>query len=189
MRKVVTLFGTYSTRPGEPLYEKAYRIGYDLASAGFVVCNGGYDGTMEAACKGAKDAGGRTIGVTCDVFSDYRGTPLKANPYVDQEIRCTNVFSRIEEMMRLGNAYVVLEGGTGTLTELAIVWEFVCKGLIDRRPIVLVGDFWMPVVECVARARAKSAAYVTMARRPEAVVSTILAANPATSAGASEAGR
>jgi uncharacterized protein (TIGR00725 family) len=146
-----------------------------LAQTGFVVCNGGYDGTMEAACKGAKDAGGRTIGVTCDIFDDYRGIPLKANPYVDREIRHANVFSRIEEMMRLGDAYVVLEGGTGTLSELAIVWEFVCKELIDRRPIVLVGEFWAPVVECIAKGRAKSAAYVTIARQPDDVVPAILA--------------
>lgn len=172
-RRIVTIFGSYSPRPGEPLYELAYRIGYELAKAGYVVCNGGYDGTMEASCRGAKDGGGKTIGVTCAIFSDYRGKPLMANPYVDEEIRHENVFSRIEAMMKLGHAFVVLEGGTGTLTELAIVWEFVCKGLIDRRPIVVVGDFWTPLVDRVGQVRPKHAAMVTVANQPEEVVAAI----------------
>jgi uncharacterized protein (TIGR00725 family) len=171
--RVATIFGSYSPRPGEALYELAYRIGYDLAKAGYVVCNGGYDGTMEASCRGAKDAGGRTIGVTCAIFSDYRGKPLKANPYVDQEIVHSDVFSRIQEMMRLGDAFVVLEGGTGTLAELAIVWEFVCKGLVDRRPIVVVGDFWTPLVDRVAQVRPKHAAMVTVARSPQDVIAAV----------------
>lgn len=171
--RVVTIFGSYSPKPGDPLYELAYRIGYELAKAGYVVCNGGYDGTMEASARGAKDAGGRTIGVTCAVFSDYRGKPLKANPYVDEEILHDNVLSRIDAMMRMGSAFVVLEGGTGTLTELAIVWEFVCKGLIDRRPIVVVGDFWTPLVERVGQIRPKHAAMVTVAHQPEEVVAAV----------------
>jgi len=171
--RVVTIFGSYSPRPGEALYELAYRIGHALATAGYTVCNGGYDGTMEAACRGAKDAGGRTIGVTCAIFSDYRGKPLKANPYVDREIVHEDVFARIQEMMRLGDAFVVLEGGTGTLTELAIVWEFVCKGLIAPRPIVIVGDFWRPLVDRVAQVRPKHAALVTVAHRPEEVVAAV----------------
>ncbi len=173
--RIVTLFGSYSPRPGEPLYELAYHIGHDLARAGFVVCNGGYDGTMEASCKGAKDAGGRTIGVTCAIFSDYRGKPLRANPYVDEEIEHQDLYQRIDAMMRLGRAYVVLEGGTGTLAEFAIVWEFVCKGLIEPRPIVTVGDFWTPVIEQVRRVRPRHAACVTTAHGPEEVVAAVMA--------------
>ncbi len=171
--RIVTLFGSYSPRPGDRLYELAYRLGYELATAGFVVCNGGFDGTMEASCKGAKDAGGRTIGVTCGIFSDYRGKPLKANAHVDREIRHDDVFLRIQEMMRLGDAYVILEGGTGTLTELAIVWEFVCKGLIEPRPIVVVGDFWAPLVERIAQVRPKHAACITIVHNPADVVAAI----------------
>lgn len=175
--RVVSIFGSYSPRPGDPLYESAYRTGYALAEAGYIVCNGGYDGTMEASARGAKDAGGRTIGVTCDVFSDYRGMPLRANPYVDREIRHGDVFSRIREMMALSCGFVILEGGTGTLTEFAIVWEFICKGLAPRRPIVTVGEFWTPVIEAIRTARAKSAAFVTPVDRAENVVAAIRAAS------------
>jgi len=59
-------------------------------------------------------------------------------------------------MMHMSASYVVLEGGTGTLTELAIVWESVCKKLIDPRPIIVVGDFWRPLVDQLTRARPKA---------------------------------
>lgn len=173
--RVVTIFGSYSPKPGDSLYELAFRVGHGLAKAGCVVCNGGYDGTMEASCRGAKEAGGRTIGVTCSVFNNYRGKALRANRYVDEEIRHTSIFSRIQEMMRLGDAFVVFEGGTGTLSELAIVWEFVCKGLIDPRPIIVVGDFWSPLVERIGRVRPKHAACIVVAHDANDVVAAVQA--------------
>lgn len=152
-RPIVSIFGSYSPEPGSPLWERAYAIGGALARAGYVVANGGYDGTMHASAKGAKDAGGRTIGVTCAVFSNYRGKVLVANPCIDEEICHDDVLRRIEALMNMSCGYVVLEGGTGTLTELAIVWEYVCKGLIAPRPVFVVGDFWLPVIEQVRKVR------------------------------------
>ncbi len=166
---VLSIFGSYAPKPGEPLWELAYQIGHALARAGFVVCNGGYDGTMEASAKGAKDAGGTTIGVTCAVFSDYRGVPLKANPYIDREILHHNVFTRIDEMMHLARGYVILEGGTGTLSELGMIWEHVCKGLIAPRPIFIVGDFWRPLVDRLIAARPKSGKHVHCLAAPDEI--------------------
>ena len=157
---IVCILGSYSPERGEPLYERAYAIGHALASAGFVVCNGGYDGIMEASAKGAKDAGGSTIGVTCAVFSDYRGRPLKANRYIDREITSPDPFARIRAMLDMSAAYVVLEGGTGTLSEFGIVWEHVCKRLIAPRPIFVVGDFWRPLVDRIVSARPSSGKHV-----------------------------
>jgi uncharacterized protein (TIGR00725 family) len=159
-RQIVSIFGSYAPQPGEPLYELAYAVGQALGGAGYVVCNGGYDGTMEASHKGAKDAGGATIGITCSVFSDYRGQPLKANRYCDDERCSENVLARIETMMRMSNAYVFLEGGTGTLCELGIVWEHVAKKLIDPRPIFVVGEFWAPMVRQLVEIRPKSGRWV-----------------------------
>ena len=170
---VVTLFGSYAPRSDSPLYELAYAIGWALAEAGFVVCNGGYDGTMEASAKGAKDAGGTTIGVTCPVFTGARGKPLTANRFIDREIAHDDVLARIEAMMRMSAAYVVLEGGTGTLSEFAIVWEYVAKKLIDPRPIVVVGDFWEPLVERVVAARAKSGKHVHRAASADDVLAVL----------------
>ncbi|GMU20995.1 MAG: hypothetical protein AMXMBFR13_10910 [Phycisphaerae bacterium] len=172
-RPIISIFGSYSPRPGEPLYDQAYAVGHALARSGYVVCNGGYDGTMEASAKGARDAGGQTIGVTCAVFSDYRGMPLKANRWIDREILHDNVFSRIDCMMRMSAGYVVLEGGTGTLVELGVVWEYVCKGLIEPRPIFVVGDFWCPVVERIRGVRPKSCQHVYCVESSEAIVSRL----------------
>jgi len=175
-RPIVTLFGSYSPRPGEPLYELAYQIGRALGGAGFVVCNGGYDGTMEASARGAKEAGGTTIGVTCSVFSDYRGRPLKANPWIDKEIHHEEVLRRIERMMHMSVAYVVLEGGTGTLSEFAVVWEYVCKGLIEPRPIFVVGDFWLPLIDRVLTVRPRHGEPLRLVRGPEEILAGLRAA-------------
>lgn len=167
---VVCLFGSYSPKPGEPVWELAYQIGRELAAVGYVVANGGYDGIMAASAKGAKDAGGRTIGVTCSIFSPYRGQGLSANPYIDREIHCDNVLDRIMTMIRLSAGYVVLPGGTGTLSEFGLVWEYVSKGLIDSRPIFVVGDFWRPMVERMIADRPKSGRPIYLVDAPAQLV-------------------
>lgn len=167
---VICLFGGYSAKPGDETWQLAYRIGRALAAAGYVVANGGYDGLMEASAKGAKDAGGRTIGVTCSVFSPYRSQGLTANPYIDHEIHFDNVLDRIMAMIRMSSGYVVLPGGTGTLSEFGLVWEFVGKGLIDPRPIFVVGDFWRPMVERMIADRPRSGRHIHLVDTPEQVV-------------------
>jgi uncharacterized protein (TIGR00725 family) len=141
MAKVITVFGSSRPRDGEPEYVEAYNVGKELALAGFVVCNGGYAGIMEASARGAKEAGGSTIGVTVDAFSRV------ANRWVDKEIREQTLVKRIETLVDMASGYVVVKGGTGTLLELAYVWEFINKGFIPEKPIVVVGAFWRGVVE------------------------------------------
>jgi len=157
---IVSIFGSYAPQPGEPLYEQAYRIGLELGKAGYTVCNGGYDGTMDASARGAKEAGTSTIGVTCSVFNDYRGRPLQANGHIDTEYTSDNIFDRIRKMMEISAGYVVLEGGTGTLTEFSIVWEFVCKKMMPTAPIFVVGDFWRPVIGCIRNVRPQHCRHV-----------------------------
>jgi uncharacterized protein (TIGR00725 family) len=138
---VVSIFGSSRPRPGDEEYIMAYEVGLELARAGFVVCTGGYAGIMEAASKGAKDAGGRTLGVISDVFPEK-----KPNQWVDEVIVADSLVNRLLKLMTLGEAYVVLKGGTGTLLEFAAVWEFMNKRLMQEKPIVLVGSFWSGVV-------------------------------------------
>lgn len=140
-KRVVTVFGSSRPREGEPEYTEAQEIGRELASAGFVVCNGGFGGIMEASARGAKEAGGETIGVTVDAFA------RKANRWIDREIRKPTLVERLATLVEAAEGYVVLKGGTGTLLELAYVWEFINKQLIQEKPIVIVGDFWSGVVE------------------------------------------
>ncbi len=144
---VVTVFGSSQPQPLSPAYLVAYELGRAIAAEGWTLCNGGYGGTMEAAAKGAAEAGGHTIGVTCAAFG--RNGP---NRFIKQEVPTFDLLARLNTLWRLGNAYVVLPGGTGTLLELSFVWELVNKRLIrSPRPLVLMGDHWAPVVECVLR--------------------------------------
>jgi uncharacterized protein (TIGR00730 family) len=166
--KVVTIFGSSKPQVGEPDYQLAHRVGTLLAAAGFAVCNGGYGGTMEAAARGAKEAGGSTIGVTMEFVRP------QANQWIDKTIVVKTLVDRLMKLIELGDAYVVLRGGTGTLLELAAVWELMNKRVIKSRPVV-VGDFWNSTVETVKRELTLegsewSAQYVTVAKTPEECV-------------------
>ena len=144
---VVTVFGSSQAEPLEELYQTALELGRAIAELGLTLCNGGYGGTMEAAARGATEADGHTIGVTCTRFG--RGG---ANPYIRQEIPTFDLYRRLETLIRLGRAYVVLPGGTGTLAELALTWELLNKGLLrGERPLIVLGDSWQPVIECIER--------------------------------------
>jgi uncharacterized protein (TIGR00730 family) len=146
-KKIVTVFGSGSVSSRDPLCQTAFELGRTIAELGLTLCNGGYGGTMEAAARGATEAGGHTIGVTCTRFG--RGGP---NPYIRQEIPTFDLFQRLQTLIRLGRAYVVLPGGTGTLAELALAWELRNKGLLrPERPLIVLGDSWQPVIDCVMR--------------------------------------
>ena len=141
MSKVITVFGSSRPTESDEEYQLAYKIGKQLSLAGFTVCNGGFGGSMEASARGAKEAGGRTIGVTFDIKGRV------ANLWIDENIHVPALIDRMMKLVELGDAYVVLKGGTGTLLELAAVWEFINKGLLAAKPIVIIGDFWKNVVE------------------------------------------
>jgi uncharacterized protein (TIGR00730 family) len=147
---IVTIFGSSLPVPGDEAYQQAYELGQSVTRIGWTVCNGGYGGTMAATAEGAVAAGGRPVGVTCAPISALpgRGGP---NPFIAEEIPTQNLFQRIKTLMTLGQAYVVLPGGTGTLLELAAVWEFMNKGFDGfDRPIVTLGTTWSAVVRCVS---------------------------------------
>ncbi len=168
--KTITIFGTANAKSGEPAYELAYQSGKLLAQAGFVIANGGYGGTMLAASKGAAEAGGETIGVTCSAFKSST-----ANEYITREIVTGSLDERLDTLIKLGRAYVVLPGGTGTLLELAKVWELKNKGFIEAdKPIILVGGFWKPLVDLIAADDPDSSRYIRQADGPKQVVELII---------------
>ena len=142
-QRVVTVFGSSRPRLGDADYEQARELGRALASRSFVVCTGGYGGVMEAASRGAKEAGGRTLAVTAEFFSAH------ANAWVDEEVRVKAWQERLFELIRRGDGYVACKGGTGTLVELAVVWEMLNKGVMRGKPFVVLGEFWQPIIERV----------------------------------------
>jgi hypothetical protein len=146
--KVVTIFG--SSLPGEAsrAYVEARELGKLLAEAGFIVCNGGYRGLMEASARGARSAGGHTIGVTCEIW------PSRANRWIVEEVRAKSFSERLMTLLERGDAYVVLPGGTGTLAELALAWEMMNKASLSRtvggtKPLLVTAPYWQPVIACL----------------------------------------
>ncbi|MBS4027089.1 MAG: LOG family protein [Ignavibacteriales bacterium] len=137
----ITIFGNARCIPNSEEYETAFQLGKELAKNNFTICNGGYGGIMEASAKGAKESRGKTIGVVTSVFS------REPNPFLDEIIVKTNLIERMMKLIELADAYIVLPGGTGTLLEFAAVWEFVHKQLMKEKPIVVLGNFWMPVID------------------------------------------
>ncbi len=140
---VITVFGSSRPAEGDAWYQQARALGGALASAGLVVCSGGYGGVMEAVSRGAKDAGGRTLGVTSSHFRS------RANRWVDEEVRVGTWEERLFELVRRGDGYVACRGGTGTLVELAVVWEMLNKRVMPRKPFAVLGGFWQPVLDRV----------------------------------------
>jgi uncharacterized protein (TIGR00730 family) len=140
---IITVFGSSRPREGEADYEEARALGRALAGNGFAVCSGGYGGVMAGVSRGAKEAGGKTYGVTAEFFS------AKVNPWVDVEVRVTTWQERLFELIRLANGFVACKGGTGTLVELAVVWEMLNKSVMAAKPFAALGDFWHPIIERV----------------------------------------
>ena len=130
--RVVTIFGTGQVDDSYPEYQTAVLIGRMLAGRGFVICNGGYGGIMEATARGAKEAGGRTIGITA---KELKG---KANRWIDEERQAATWRERIFGLIDAADAYLVFDGGTGTLAEVFVVWESMNKNFFAR-PMILFG--------------------------------------------------
>jgi len=168
-KKIITIFGTARAKPGETIFTLAMETGRLLAQAGFAIANGGYSGTMLAAAKGAAEAGGEIIGVTCSAFKSSR-----ANEYVTREIVTGSLDERLDTLVKLGQAYIVLPGGTGTLLELAKVWELKNKGFLNvHKPIILLGGFWKPLVDLLATDDPDSIRHIHQVDRPEQAIKKI----------------
>ncbi len=148
--KTITIFGSSLPVEGSAAYEESRRLGRLLAERGFAICNGGYGGLMAATARGASEAGGHTIGVTCAIW------PAAANPWIVEEVRAASFLDRLTGLIERGDAYVVLPGGTGTLAELALVWEMMNKSALartvgGRKPLLVMTPYWQPVIDCLTQ--------------------------------------
>jgi len=143
--RIITVFGSSRAAKNSRGYKEAYQTGKLLAEAGFIVCNGGYGGTMAASAKGAKEAGGQTIGVTVNAFR-------KANPneWIDIESRSESSMERLMVMVSVADAFLVLRGGIGTLAEMAFVWSSIAVGELQK-PVILVGKDWQKAIDALSK--------------------------------------
>jgi uncharacterized protein (TIGR00730 family) len=141
----ITVFGGSAPKANEPAYQEAYILGKLIAEAGHTVLNGGYIGTMEAVSRGAYEAGGHVIGVTCNEIEVWR--PVAPNPWIKEEIRFATVRERMFKLIEGCDAAFALPGGVGTLAEIAVTWNQIQTLAISPRPLILIGVRWKEMFE------------------------------------------
>lgn len=136
----ITVFGGSQPKEGTPAYEEARELGALLARRGHAVLTGGYMGTMEAVSRGANEAGGHVIGVTCSDIEDWRST--KPNAWIKEERRKKTLTDRLAALIEGCDAAMALPGGPGTLTEISLMWNLMIVESLPRRPLILIGRGW-----------------------------------------------
>lgn len=141
----ISVFGGSQPREGDAAYAEAVELGRLLAERGHIVLTGGYIGTMEAVSRGAREAGGHVIGVTCEDIEAWR--PIKANAWVMEELRRKTLAERLHTLIHESDAALALPGGPGTLTEIALMWNLMIVESLHRRPLVLIGEGWQSVFD------------------------------------------
>ena len=136
----VTVFGSARYPETHPYYAIGRQLGARLARLGFTVMTGGGPGLMEAANRGAREAGGHSVG--CNIELPFEQQP---NRYLDRAVTCRHFFVRKVLLFKYSYAFVALPGGLGTLDELNEALTLVQTGKIEHFPIVLIGTgYWRP---------------------------------------------
>ncbi|MEP6904354.1 MAG: LOG family protein [Actinomycetota bacterium] len=138
--KIVTIFGGSKCAENSPEYLQATELGARLAEAGFTICTGGYLGVMEAASRGAREKGGRVLGI---VMNQFKSEP---NRYLTEKVATDHFYDRLQNLITRSVGFVALRGGMGTVTEISLVWNKLQTRVLDKRPLVLLGDCWKEVV-------------------------------------------
>ncbi|HTP03317.1 MAG TPA: LOG family protein [Anaerolineales bacterium] len=142
----ISVFGGSQPQEGSPAYQDALELGRMLAEKGYTVLTGGYMGTMEAVSRGASEAGGHVIGVTCEQIEKWRA--LGANRWVREERRTESLLDRLQGLIEGCDAALALPGGPGTLAEISLMWNLMIIGGLEKRPLILIGDGWQAVFSC-----------------------------------------
>jgi len=167
----VGVFGSSRPQEGEPAYEEARLLGHAIAKLGARVVCGGYGGVMEAACRGAAEQGGRSVGV---IFEASR-----PNPWVSETLFVRDLSERLLRLRDFSQAWIFLPHGLGTMLELVWIGESVVKGDADPRPLVMLGKFWQSTVdamlaEATGPSRDALARSIRWAKTPEEAVELAL---------------
>ena len=139
----VTIFGSARFKESHPYYAVAREVGRRTSALGFTVMTGGGPGLMEAANRGARDFGGRSV--ACNIELPMEQDP---NPYLDRWVSCHYFFVRKVLLFKYSYAFIALPGGLGTLDELCEALTLIQTGKIRNYPVVLIGmEYWKPFVD------------------------------------------
>jgi uncharacterized protein (TIGR00730 family) len=188
--RAVSVFGSARTKAGTEEYELAERIAAKLVDAGYAVITGGGPGIMEAANKGADEAGGISVGLGIELPFEQ-----KMNDHVDIGLEFRYFFVRKTMFVKYSQAFVVLPGGFGTLDELFEAVTLVQTRKITRFPIVLVGtDFWSGLLDWIkdkmlssGKISSADPELIHLTDDPDDVVHTIMTAHESQERAAQEA--
>lgn len=141
----VTIFGSARYGEGHPYYELTRKVGAEVAKMGFTVLTGGGPGLMEAANRGAKEVGGRSVG--CNIVLPHEQKP---NPYLDKWVNIRYFFVRKTLLIKYSYAFICMPGGFGTLDELFESITLIQTGKIKNFPVIVIGkEFHQQMVEHV----------------------------------------
>jgi uncharacterized protein (TIGR00730 family) len=146
----VSIYGSARTKPDAPTYQQAAELSAKLSRSGFAIITGGGPGIMEAANKGAKEAGGISVGLNIVIPQEQ-----KPNPYITHSLNFDYFFARKVMFVRYALALVCFPGGFGTLDELFESLTLIQTGRMERVPVLLFGEpFWRDVINWEALAEA-----------------------------------
>lgn len=139
----VTIYGSARVRPDHPLYEITVRIAHELGRMGFAIITGGGPGLMEAANKGAADAGATSVGLNIELPQEQ-----VCNPYSNLTITFQHFFARKVMLAKYATAFIAMPGGIGTLDELAEILCLIQTHKMKPFPVILYGSaYWKGLLD------------------------------------------
>jgi len=192
----VTIFGSARSQPGTKDYEAAEAMGRALAQAGYAVITGGGPGDMEAANKGALEAGGESVGLAIELPYE-----LRPNPFLTRTLSFRYFFVRKVMFVKYSRAFVIMPGGFGTLDEMFEAVTLVQTRKVKPFPVILVGDdgYWDGLLDWInttmvkrGKVRPDEVKIIQRARTPQEVVKILKRQSrvpPKDRSGRSRAGR
>jgi len=174
--KSLSFFGCSCGQAGDPNFDSARAVAKEVASSGRRVVNGGGPGVMLASTLGAKEGGGKTTVVYYrpELATQFEGR-LAAN-YADEHFEEANYILRTKKLMELGDAYIVFNGGTGTISEFALSWGVARLYFGHHKPLILYGDFWHTIMDDFKKymkVRKEEYEVFTIVTNPSEVIKTI----------------
>ena len=145
-RPIVAVFGSSTLTRDEPAWAVAVELGERLARAGYAVMNGGYAGAMEAVSEGAAKAGAPVIGVTTALFNHR-----PVNPHVSHREDTSTLLERLDYLVHVASAFVVLEGSVGTMAELFLTWNLLAVDGRPQAPLICLGGPYAEFLRATTR--------------------------------------
>ena len=144
-RPAISVFGSARVNEDDPVYAEARDVGRRIAEAGFAVVTGGGPGVMEAANRGARDAGGLSVGFNIELPHEQF-----ENPYLDMSLTFDHFYARKTMFVKAAEGFVIFPGGFGTLDELFEALTLIQTGKVLHFPVVLFDrDYWAPLLDWI----------------------------------------